>query len=83
MTVHVTIELTEEQKARLEAEAARRQLSLSELIVDAATRADDPWVLAVGEAREDVAAGFVFDHHQVVERARKRSETLLTAAKTR
>jgi len=81
MTVHVTIELTEEQKARLDAEAERRQITLSELLVQSAARIDDPWVIAVEEARADVAAGYVLDHEDVVERASQRREELLAAAR--
>lgn len=86
MTVHVTIELTEEQKARLEAEAARQQVSLSMLLVEAAEMRlydlSDPWVMAVEEGREDVRAGRVIDHDEVVRRAALRRAELRADPKT-
>ena len=71
MTVHVTIELTEEQKARLEAEAERRQLSLSELVVESVElglyRDSDAWVAAVQEGIDDIEAGRTFTQAEVVD----------------
>ncbi len=80
MTVHVTIELTEEQKARLEAEAARQQVSLQVFMVNAAEMRlydeADPWVLAVEEGLEDARAGRVMDHAEVLRRAALRRAEL-------
>ena len=80
MTVHVTIEMTEEQKARLEAEAARQQVSLADFLVNAAEMRlydeADPWVLAVEEGLEDVRAGRVVDHTEVLRRAALRRAEL-------
>ncbi|MDO9335032.1 MAG: hypothetical protein Q7T61_01400 [Caulobacter sp.] len=80
MTVHVTIELTEEQKARLEAEAARQQVSLSVFLVNSAEMRlydeTDPWVLAVEEGLEDIRAGRVMDHAEVLRRAALRRAEL-------
>ncbi|NBB14872.1 hypothetical protein GVN21_05775 [Caulobacter sp. SLTY] len=71
MTVQVTIELTEEQKARLDAEAERRQITLSELLVESADlgafRGPDAWVAAVQEGIDDIEAGRTFTHDEVVE----------------
>lgn len=73
MTVPVTIELTEEQKARLEAEAARQQVSLMVFMVNAVEMRlvdeADPWVLAVEEGLEDARTGRVMDHAEVLRRA--------------
>lgn len=71
MTVHVTLELTEEQKARLEAEAARQQVSLEVFMVNAAEMqifgGSHAWVAAVQEGVEDIEAGRTFSQHEVVE----------------
>ncbi|WGM39266.1 hypothetical protein [Caulobacter sp. NIBR1757] len=70
MTVHVTLELTEEQKARLEAEAARQQVSLEVFMVNAAEiqvfRGSDAWIAAVQEGIEDFEAGRTFSQEEVV-----------------
>ncbi|GEM_PF-6850537 len=71
MTVHVTLELTEEQKARLEAEAARQQVSLEVFMVNAAEMqiygGSDAWVGAVQEGIDDIEAGRTFSQDEVVE----------------
>ena len=69
MTVHVTIELTEEQKAVLEAEAGRLNVSIAELLVRASEQlywGSDAWIAAVEVGREDFKAGRVVPHEDVV-----------------
>lgn len=75
MTVHVTIEFTEEQKARLDVEADRLNVSIPELLVRASEQiywSSDAWIAAVEKGRQDFEAGRVVAHEDVVAEIERR-----------
>ncbi len=80
MTVHVTVELSDEQKTRLDDLARSQGAAVETLVVDAVTRMldYDAWHRAmVQEALDDVDAGRTVSHDEVVAQGRARRETLL------
>lgn len=69
MTVHVTIELTEDQKARLEAVAAHQQVSISQVLVNLAdenARRDAEFRALVQEGIDAADRGELIDHADVM-----------------
>lgn len=83
MNAHVTIELTPEQKARLEILAAREDLDLSAYLLRIAEqelRRDADWVALIQEGVEFAETGRVFSHEEVVRRSEARKSELLKAA---
>lgn len=69
MNAHVTIELTEDQKARLEALAAFKQVSVSQYLVDLAednARRDAEFRALVQEGVDEADRGELFDHADVM-----------------
>ncbi|ATQ43753.1 CopG family ribbon-helix-helix protein [Caulobacter mirabilis] len=80
MTVHVTIELTEDQKTRLEQLAAQEDVDLSVYIRQLAEqrlREDDQWRMLIEEGLAVAETGPSFDHQEVVRRSRMRRAELL------
>lgn len=69
MTVHVTIELTEDQKLRLEQLAAFKQVSISQYLVDLAeynARRDAEFRRLVQEGIDAADRGDLVDHDEVM-----------------
>ena len=69
MTVHVTIELTEDQKARLEAVAAHQQVSISQVLVNLAdenARRDAEFRALVQEGIDAADRGDTLSHDEVM-----------------
>lgn len=82
MTVHVTIELTEDQKARLEAVAAHQQVSISQVLVNLAeenARRDTEFRALVQEGIDEARRGELHDHADVMAEV----EALIVAAEAR
>lgn len=82
MTVHVTIELTEDQKARLEALAAFKQVSVSQYLVDLAeynARRDAEFRALVQEGIDEADRGELIDHADVMAEV----EALVAASEAR
>lgn len=82
MTVHVTIELTEDQKTRLEQLAAQENVSLSEYIVQLAeedARRDAHFRALVQEGIDAADRGELIDHEDVVAEV----EALISASEAR
>ncbi|HEX6859901.1 MAG TPA: hypothetical protein VF138_06845 [Caulobacteraceae bacterium] len=79
----MTIELDEAEHSRLEELAAYHGVSLTKLMKESAERIvaeDKAFLAAVQRGRDDVKAGRVFTHEEVVARALKRREELLSRA---
>lgn len=75
MTVHVTIELTEDQKARLEAVAAHQRISVSQVLVNLAeenARRDAEFRALVQEGIDAADRGETFSHEEVMARMEAR-----------
>jgi len=69
MTVHVTLELTEDQKARLEQLAAYENVSVSQYLVNTAeeiARRDAAFRALVQEGLDAAERGELHDHEDVV-----------------
>lgn len=82
MNAHVTIELTEDQKARLEALAAFKQVSISQYLVDLAennARRDTEFRALVQEGLDEADRGELIDHADVMAEV----EALIAASETR
>ncbi len=82
MTVHVTIELTEDQRARLETLAAFKQVSVSQYLVDLAennARRDAEFRALVQEGLDEADRGELIDHADVMAEV----EALIAASETR
>lgn len=70
MTVHVTLELTEDQSARLEQLAARNKVSVSQYLFNTAeeiARRDAEFRALVQEGIAEARRGELHDHEDVVE----------------
>lgn len=75
MTVHVTIELTEDQKARLEQLAAHSNVTVSEYLVNTAeeiARRDAEFRALVQEGIEAAGRGETMSHEEVMARMEAR-----------
>lgn len=82
MTVHVTIELTEDQKARLESLAAFKQVSVAQYLVDLAeinARRDAEFRALVQEGLDEADRGELVDHADVMAEV----EALIAASEAR
>ena len=82
MNAHVTIELTEDQKARLEALAAFKQVSVSQYLVDLAennARRDAEFRALVQEGVDEADRGELVDHADVMAEV----EALIAASEIR
>ena len=82
MTVHVTIELTEDQRARLETLAAFKQVSVSQYLVDLAennARRDAEFWALVQEGVDEADRGELIDHADVMAEV----EALIAASEAR
>lgn len=82
MNAHVTIELTEDQKARLEALAAFKQVSVSQYLVDLAennARRDAEFRALVQQGLDEADRGELVDHADVMAEV----EALIAASETR
>lgn len=80
MTVHVTVELSDEQKSRLDDLARSQGAAVEALVADAVTRMldHDAWHRAmVQEGLDDVRAGRTVSHEEVVAEGRARRAMLL------
>ena len=83
MTVHVTIEMDEDVKARLDALSASRGRPSGDLLVEAAQRIaheQDALDAAIAEAEASLAAGKGVSHEEVVARLRARRARWTAAA---
>lgn len=83
MTVHMSIELDDAEHARLEELAAYHGVSVKKLVKESAERLlaeDRAFLAAIQKGRDDVKAGRVFTHEEVVARSAKRREELLARA---
>jgi predicted transcriptional regulator len=75
MTVHVTIEMDEAVKAKLDALAEGRGVPVSEVIayaVEDMTAVEDAFLMAVDEGLRSLDAGEGIPHEQVVAEAMRR-----------
>ena len=82
MNAHVTIELTEDQKARLEALAAFKHVSVSQYLVDLAehnARRDAEFRALVQEGIDEADRGELIDHADVMAEV----EALIAASEAR
>ena len=82
MTVHVTIELTEDQKARLESLAAFKQVSVSQYLVDLAennAHHDADFRALVQDGLDEADRGELVDHADVMVEV----EALIAASEAR
>ena len=80
MSVHMTIELEETEEARLRALADHQNVSLEDFVkqvVSERLNDDRSFHEAVQRGMEDVAAGRVFTHEEVMARSAKRRAELL------
>ena len=80
MTVHVNVELTETQKAQLDALALHEAVQPEVLIADIVQQhldEDARYRAAVEEGLAAVRRGEVFSHEEVVARAKLRAQRLL------
>lgn len=85
MTVHVTLEMTEEQKVRLEQLAAGEGVGVPEYllsIVDREVRRDPEWVALIQEGVEFAETRVTFSHDDVALRGAARAAGLKAASKT-
>ena len=76
MTVHLSVPLDEEQKARLDAIAEARHETTAELATRALTEYlefEAAFVAAVEEGRADARAGYVYDFADVASDLRRRT----------
>lgn len=83
MTVHVTIEMDEAVKARLDALSMSRGRPSGDLLVEAAeqiAREQDALDAAIAEAEASLAAGRGIPHEEVVARLRARRARWTAAA---
>ncbi|MFC5346076.1 CopG family ribbon-helix-helix protein [Brevundimonas staleyi] len=83
MTVHVTIEMDEAVKAKLDALSTSRGRPSGDLLVEAAeqiAREQDALDAAIAEAEASLAAGKGIPHEEVVARLRARRARWTAAA---
>ncbi|MDO8379033.1 CopG family ribbon-helix-helix protein [Phenylobacterium sp.] len=80
MTVHVTLELTDEQKARLDDLARLQDSPVEALLMDAVERVldHDAWFRAeVQKGLDDLREGRTVSHEEVLAESQARREMLL------
>ena len=83
MTVLVTLSMTDEQKAMLDELARRQHAPVKAMLLDGIERMfdyDTRLRAKVQEGLDDIAAGRVYTHEEVVEMSRERREELLARA---
>ena len=80
MTKHVTIELTEDLKVRLDTLAHQKGATVESLILEAVDRVleYDTWYRSkVQEGLDDIKAGRTMTHDEVLAKGRQRRDVLL------
>ena len=80
MTRHVTIELTDDQKMRLDTLALHRGAAVESLILEAVDRVldyDARYRAKVQEGLDDIKSGRTMTHDEVLARGRQRRDLLL------